>query len=80
MKWRWAGHIATRTDGRWTTNILRWIPREKKRPRRRRNGRWVDEMKRFPGATWMRIAADQDMWKGEPAVDRKRLNMMMIYY
>ena len=22
MKWRWAGHIARRTDGRWTTNVL----------------------------------------------------------
>jgi len=28
MKWRWTGHIARRTDGRWTTNVLHWIPRE----------------------------------------------------
>ena len=63
MKWRWAGHIARRTDGRWTTNVLQWIPREKKRPRRRPNVRWVDEIKRFSGATWMRISADRDMWK-----------------
>jgi len=34
MKWRWAGHIARRTYGRWTSNVLYWIPREKKRPRR----------------------------------------------
>jgi len=63
MKWRWAGHIARRTDGRWTINVLQWIPREKKRPRRRLNVRWVDEIKRFSGATLMRISADRDMWK-----------------
>jgi len=54
-----------RADGSWTTDVLRWIPREKKRPRRRPNVRWVDEIKHFPGATWMRIAADRDMWKGK---------------
>jgi len=58
VKWRWAGHIARRTDGRWTTSVLHWIRREKKRSRRRPNVRWVDEIKRFSGATWMRIAAD----------------------
>jgi len=47
MKWRWADHIARRTDGRWTTKVLHWMPREKKRPRRRPNSRWVDEIKRF---------------------------------
>jgi len=30
LKWRWVGHIARRTDGRWATNVLHWIPREKK--------------------------------------------------
>jgi len=30
LKWRWAGHIARRTEGRWTTNVLFWIAREKK--------------------------------------------------
>ena len=47
MKWSWAGHIARRTDGRWTTNVLQWIPREKKRPRRRPNARLVGEIKRL---------------------------------
>jgi len=22
IKWKWAGYIARRTDGRWTTNVL----------------------------------------------------------
>jgi len=44
-------------------HVLHWIPRENKRPRRRPNARLVDEIKPFSGATWMRIAADRDMWK-----------------
>ena len=24
--WRWAGHVARREDGRWTTKLLTWIP------------------------------------------------------
>jgi len=76
MKWRWAGHIARRTDGRWTTNVLHLIPREKKRPRHL-NARWVVEIKRFSGPIWIRIAADRDMWKEKgrlhPAVDVKLL-------
>jgi len=64
LKWKWDVHIARRSDARWTTNVLHWIPIEKKRPRRRPNARWVDdEIKRFSGATWMRIAADRDIWK-----------------
>lgn len=63
IKWRWAGHIPRRTDGRWTTNEPHWIPKGKKRPRRLPNVRWVDEIKCFSGATWMRIAANRDLWE-----------------
>jgi len=77
MKWRWVGHITRRADRRWTTNVLQWIPIEEKRQRRRPNVRWVDEIKRFSGATWMRIASDRDMWKEKGGVDRKLLNMMI---
>jgi len=53
IKWSWACPIARRIDGRWMTNVLHWIPREKKRPRRRPNARWVDEIKRFAGTIWV---------------------------
>jgi len=43
--------------------LLHWILKEKKLPRRRPNARWLDEIKRFSGATWMRIAADRNMWR-----------------
>eukprot|EP00973_Karenia_brevis_P090885 12404833-Karenia_brevis.AAC.1 len=25
-QWRWAGHLARRTDGRWSTKVLSWTP------------------------------------------------------
>ena len=25
-KWRWCGHVARRTDGRWTKRVLEWQP------------------------------------------------------
>jgi len=83
MKWIWAGHIARRIDGRWTTNILHWIPREKKRPRRRPNTRWVDEIKRLSSYmdehSFRPRYVERKRGGLHPAVDRKRLNMMMIY-
>jgi len=57
VKWKWTGHISRRTDGRWRTNVPHWIPRSRRRP----NVRWVDEIKRVSGASWVRIAADRDM-------------------
>ncbi|CAH2251675.1 jg2318 [Pararge aegeria aegeria] len=27
LKWKWAGHIARRTDGRWGSKVLEWRPR-----------------------------------------------------
>ncbi len=41
-KYRWAGHIARRTDDRWTLRTLEWIPRDVKRPRGRPPTRWAD--------------------------------------
>ena len=55
----WAGHVARRTDHRWTKEILDWIPRDIKRPRRRP----PDEIRKHAGAMWMRDAADRLLWK-----------------
>ncbi|CAH2242647.1 jg8469 [Pararge aegeria aegeria] len=27
LKWRWAGHIVRRNDGRWGSKLLEWQPR-----------------------------------------------------
>ena len=37
---RWAGHVARRTDDRWTIRITEWLPRDQKRPIGRPATRW----------------------------------------
>lgn len=63
LKWNWAGHLARRNDDRWTTKVLFWIPRDKKRPRKRPQCRWRDEIVKFGGATWRRFAENRANWK-----------------
>jgi hypothetical protein len=71
-KWQWAGHIARRSDGRWTRKVLDWEPdgvRRKGRP----CTRWEDILRKFfeaslgedlPGDFWKFQALDRDIWKG----------------
>ena len=40
VKWTWAGHVARRTDGRWTTAVTEWTPRTGKRSQDRPYKRW----------------------------------------
>ena len=45
-KWQWAGHIARRTDERWTRRVLDWEPwgvRKRGRP----CARWTDVIRKF---------------------------------
>ena len=44
MKHRWAGHVARRCDGRWSTTTVGWYPRDKKRPLGRPPTRWADSL------------------------------------
>ena len=62
-KWSWAGHIARRTDNRWTSLIMDWYPRDKKRPRRRPQNRWKDEIRKQAGVNWKTVALDRKKWK-----------------
>lgn len=62
LKWQWAGHIARRTDNRWTTKITMWYPRGIKRPRRRPNLRWDHDIRKQAGTTWSRTAKDRVTW------------------
>ncbi|KAI5732128.1 hypothetical protein M8J77_021962 [Diaphorina citri] len=63
LKWRWAGHVLRRTDGRWTTSILSWIPTNKKRGRGRPRLRWQDDIKKIAGNDWKKTAEDRFVWK-----------------
>lgn len=65
LKWKWAGHIARRTDGRWTRSILDWIPEDGYRPKGRPFGRWGDVISKFSGAKWILKAQNRTHWKSE---------------
>ena len=66
-KWRWAGHVARRKDGRWTTSLLDWIPHLGKRAQGRPLTRWDDALSIFmrqTGQNWKNAAQDRDWWEG----------------
>ena len=63
LKWQWAGHIARRTDNRWTTKIVEWYPRGIVRPRRRPDMRWDYDIVNMAGRKWHQTAKDRDIWK-----------------
>ena len=63
LKWQWAGHIARRQDNRWTTRVLDWYPRDTKRPRKRPQVRWSDEIRKLAGVNWKSKASERGKWK-----------------
>ncbi|KAJ8705153.1 hypothetical protein PYW07_010980 [Mythimna separata] len=71
LKWQWAGHIASRTDGRWGRKVLEWRPRTGRRSVRRPPTRWTDDLARRAGIRWMRDA--QDRWLQRRARGGRRL-------
>lgn len=62
LKWKWAGHLARMTDGRWTERIIHWYPRNSARTRGRQKKRWKDDIIDVAGAAWPRIARDRIAW------------------
>ena len=63
QKWRWAGHLARRNDNRWSKRITEWCPRDSTRSRKRPDTRWRDELEKFAGKTWHRLAQSRVSWK-----------------
>jgi hypothetical protein len=69
-KYRLAGHVSRRNDGRWSAKVLCWSPEGGTRKRGRPERRWTDEFDTFFGALlqtrpgqWREIAADRETWK-----------------
>ncbi|CAH2241016.1 jg4086 [Pararge aegeria aegeria] len=62
LKWKWAGHIARRTDRRRGSKVLEWRPRTGKRSVRRPPARWADVIKRVAGSRWKQAAQDRGFW------------------
>ena len=74
-RFRWAGHVARRNDGRWTREVLTWSI-EGSRSRGRPLTRWTDSLRDFfasiratsdeeshDNAFWMIIAEDRSTWQ-----------------
>ena len=59
LKWQWAGHVARRTDGRWSTRVLEWRPRTGKRSVGRPPARWSDDLRKVGGSGWTGKAVDR---------------------
>lgn len=62
IKWRWAGHLARRGDGRWNRFLIEWWPREGKRGMDRRITRWVDDITHLDRKPWVKLAMNRKEW------------------
>ena len=63
-KWTWAGHVARRTDGRWTTSVTEWTSRTGKRSQGRLYNRWRDEIDMYwRTPAWTEHTRDRKYWK-----------------
>ena len=63
LKWRWAGHVARCSDGRWTRKVLEWRPRDSRRSVGRPQARWSDDIRKIAGTGWMQQAQDRERWQ-----------------
>ena len=68
-KWRWAGHVARRTDGRWTKKLLEWKPEGRRSPGRPQT-RWEHTLTKFVSrrlafieSGWKDLAAHRGSWE-----------------
>ena len=62
-KWKWAGHIGRRTDGRWGKTVLDWRPRPGHRSVDRQLMRWTDDLVKTAGRLWVRKDQDRQEWR-----------------
>ena len=63
LKWRWAGHVARREDGRWSRRLLDWAPTKGGRRVGRPARRWEDDLSAYK-QNWRELAQDRDVWAG----------------
>ena len=62
LKWSWAGHLARRTDNRWTTKITQWTPRGHERNRGRQRTRWRDDIEKTERNSYQ-LSQDRARWR-----------------
>ena len=65
-RWAFASKTAAKTDGRWTSRLLHWIPFFRCLPYRsvgRPHTRWEDHFVKTVGGNWLEYAAeDEQLW------------------
>ncbi|CAE8606069.1 unnamed protein product [Polarella glacialis] len=70
-KWQWAGHVARRTDGRWSTMLAAWTPEGEVRRQGRPCTRWADSIDKVFGSEqrgdWFLFAQDRPTWSSYEA-------------
>ncbi|CAH2209482.1 jg25745 [Pararge aegeria aegeria] len=57
LKWKWAGHIVWRIDGRWGRKVLESPPRVGRPPTS-----WTDDIRRVAGSRWIQAAQNRGIW------------------
>ena len=70
-KWRLAGHMARREDGRWSTRLLQWEPGQGVRKVGGQRARWGDSVDDFMRSQldgyakdlWMMMAQERSQWR-----------------
>ena len=65
--WRFAGHTARRTDCRWNTVLLDWVPEDGHRFPWRPKMRWADPINKYflsqgVATLWCKLAQDRKRW------------------
>ena len=50
-------------NNRWTKRLTDWHPYNEKRSRKRPDTKWRDEIEKFTGVAWQRLARDRQFWK-----------------
>ena len=64
QKWRWAEHIVSMKDNKWTKLCAEWQPSRGNRSRGRPSRKWQNNITRKEGSTtWNRKAADRRKWR-----------------
>ena len=67
-QWNFAGHTARRSDNRWSTRLLNWLPESCTRGVGHPKARWSDCLDRYLDFTygssgdWIEITQDRDTW------------------
>lgn len=55
LKWRWTGHIIWGKE-KWSKRIIWWFLKDRKRKHGPPKMRWEDEIVKFAGRHWTRLA------------------------